>query len=366
MKRILHVTGTMNRAGAETMLMNIYREIDRKKYQFDFVVFTSVKSDFEDEIKSLGGKIYVINEKNAIKRFLKLRKLLSDHKEYQVVHCHTNFSNAFHLLSARLAKVKKRIAHSHNTTDKSRNVFVSFFYHKIAKAFINGLSTHYVSCGKEASKLLFYKNKSVLVIPNSVDVYKLADYGESSKNYINNLFNLTNEQLKIIQVGRLQPEKNHLFSIEIAKELRESNVDFRMFFLGVGLLESKLKEKVKEYGLEKIVSFLGIREDVPQFMGGADIMLLPSFYEGFPVVLVESQAVGVPSLISNMISSEVDLGSKTIHFEEIKDSYIWSEKIKEIVALPETDKKERIESIVEKGFDIKTNAKSLIEFYNLN
>lgn len=366
MKRILHVTGRMNRAGAETMLMNIYREIDREKYQFDFVVFTSVKGDFDDEIKSLGGKIHVIDEKNTIKRFFKFKRMLQMHKEYQIIHCHTNFSSAFHLLGARLTNVKKRIAHSHNTTDKSRNVFLSFFYHKVAKSLINSLSTHYVSCGEKASNLLFYKTKSVLIIPNSVDVSKLSDYGDNSNEYVNELFNLTKEQLKIIQVGRLQPEKNHLFSIEIAKELQKSNIDFRMFFLGVGILEKKLKERVREYGLEEVVLFLGIREDVPLFMGGADIMLLPSFYEGFPVVLVESQAVGIPSLVSDKVSEEVDLKTKTIYFEDVEDCLKWSEKIKKIVSLPKTIKKERVKSIIERGFDIKTNAKSLIDFYNSN
>ena len=364
MKRILHVTGTMNRAGAETMLMNIYRELDRENYQFDFVVFTSEKGDYDDEIKSLGGIIHVIEEKRVLMRILKLKKLLLTNKKYQIIHCHTNFSNAFHILSARLANVKKRIAHSHNTTDKSRSGFVSFFYHAIAKYMINKLSTHYVSCGKEASNLLFYRNKSVLMIPNSVDVSELSGYESSHENYIEELFGLKKKQLKLIQVGRLQSEKNHLFSIEIAKKLKQSNIDFKLFFLGVGELEEELKRIVFEDELQDVVLFLGIRKDVPQFMAGSDIMLLPSYYEGFPVVLVESQAVGMPSIVSETVSNEVDLGVDMVYFESIDNSSNWVKKIEEINSLPRMNKENRVRSIIEKGFDIKNNTKKLIDFYN--
>lgn len=364
MKRILHITGSMNRAGAETMLMNLYREIDRTKHQFDFVVFTGEKADYEDEIISLGGKVHKINESNPLKRVITLKTLLKSNKDYQIVHCHTNFSNALHLLAAKFANVKKRIAHSHNTVDRSHNRIIRFFYHSISKFIINNVATHFVSCGQEASDLLFYKNKKVLLIPNSVDVILLSDYENTHKNYVNEMFSLDDNVLKLIQVGRLQTEKNHKFTIEVANLLKSKGVNFKLFFLGVGELECILKNKVTELNLEKEIIFLGVRSDVHEFMAGSDILLMPSLYEGFPVVLVESQAVGIPSLISNSISHEVDLSVGKIVFEEITKPQLWVNQITNLINLEKTTIKERIKILTNKGFDTKANAKFLLEFYN--
>jgi glycosyltransferase EpsF len=364
MKKILHITGSMNRAGAETMLMNLYREIDKTKYQFDFVVFTDKKNDYEDEVISLGGKIHKINESSPLKRFNALKILLKSNNDYQIVHCHTNFSNALHLLAAKFANVKKRIAHSHNTVDKSHNKIIRFFYHSISKFIINNIATHFASCGQGASDLLFYKNKKVLLIPNSVDVISLSNYENTHKNYVNEKFNIDDNVLKLIQVGRLQNEKNHEFTIEIANLLKSSGVNFKMFFLGVGELENMLKNKVSELNLVKEVLFLGMRSDVPEFMAGSDIMLMPSLYEGFPVVLVESQAVGIPSLISNSISREVDLSVGKIFFEEITKPQIWVNQITNLINFKKKTIKERTKMLTNKGFDIKGNAKFLLEFYN--
>ncbi|MFC4739518.1 glycosyltransferase [Flavobacterium ponti] len=366
MKRILHITGSMNRAGAETMLMNLYREIDRTEYQFDFVVFTNKKTDYEDEIISLGGRIYKINESNPLKRFKALKHLFITNEDYQIVHCHTNFSNALHLLAAKFAKVKKRIAHSHNTVDKSHNKTIRFFYHSISKFIINNVATHFVSCGQEASDLLFYKNKKVLLIPNSVDVTSLSNFENTHKNYVNEMFNLESTVLKLIQVGRFQNEKNHEFTIEIANLLKSKGVNFKMFFLGVGELEHILKNKVSELNLEKEVVFLGIRSDVPEFMAGSDILLMPSLYEGFPVVLVESQAVGIPSLISDLISREVDLGVGKIFFEDITKPQIWVDQINNVMNSKKISTIDRLDIITKKGFDTKSNVQFLLEFYNSN
>lgn len=364
MKRILHITGTMNRAGAETMLMNIYREIDRENYQFDFVVFNNFKNDFEDEIIALGGRLYKLNFTNPISRLLALKRLLTETNQYQVVHCHTNFSNAFHLLAAKLAGVKKRIAHSHNTTDKSQNILIRAIYQKVSKLLINKLATDFVSCGEGASSLLFYKHKEILVIPNSVKVSQFVQYEIDCKNYVADMYNLSNDCLKIVQVGRMQSEKNHLFSIEIAKRLKEENFNFKLFFIGIGELEKDLKNKVAQYNLRDVILFLGIRKDVPQFMAGSNVMLMPSFYEGFPVVLVESQAVGLPAIISNTISSEVDLGVNAIFFKNIHSVEDWISEIKLLKEKKVMSKNGRTKKIADKGFDSVANAKFLIDFYN--
>jgi len=367
MIQILQVTGNMNRGGAETMILNLYREIDRSQCQFDFIVFSELKGDYDDEIIKLGGQIHVIKASNSIRRMLALKHFLLQNPQYQIIHCHTNFSNAFHLFAAKQAGVRMRIAHSHNTIDHSRNKLVSFFYHRISKYIINRAATNFLSCGVKASNLLFPSQKDVLVIPNSIDVYNYADISLNQKNYIKYKFKHLNAKIKINQIERMQTEKNYKFSIEIAKELKIQGVNFIMFFIGRGELKDALTELISRYNLENQIIFLGLRSDIAQLVAGADIMLMPSLYEGFPVVLVESQAAGLPALISDTISSEVDLGVNSIFFESLKETpEKWVNQIVNITMIPKISIHERSRILIDKGFDTKINAKKLIKFYNQN
>lgn len=363
-KRVLQVTGSTNRGGAETMIMNLYRKLDRTKFQFDFVVFGE-KGDFDEEIQDLGGTVHYIRTKYMLKREFLLWKILKNNKEYQIIHCHTNFSNAFHILVASFCGVKMRVSHSHNTSDFSRNIMIRYFYHSISKFIINLFSTHFLACGIEASKFLFYKNKKVLILPNSVDVELLSNIGILNRNYINNLNVNFKDCIKIIQVGRFVTEKNYIHSLQIANELKSRNIRFKFFIVGRGELELDLRETVKEFDLENYVIFMGVRNDVPYLMAGSDVMIMPSFYEGFPVVLVEAQAVGLKCLISNLISSEVELNIGLIKFLDLKEGISkWADELLTITAQKNKNKEDwKTEKIKEQGFDTKENIKYLENFY---
>ncbi|MBV7440788.1 glycosyltransferase [Weeksellaceae bacterium TAE3-ERU29] len=363
MKRILHITGQMNRAGAETMLMNLYRNIDKSKFQFDFISFSSEKGDFDEEIKSLGGKVYNISAQNFISRMLKLQKFIKNHPEYKIIHCHTLLSNAFHLYVAKRAGIKFRITHSHNTSDKSKHKLILSIYKMFSTYIINKYTTHFIACGQAAANFLFPKQKEVLILPNSVNTKKLAFIGLNKKNYIENEFGF--KGLKIIQIGRLEPVKNHLFSIRLANYMKNNYKNpFKFFFVGKGSLLNELKKEVNENNLSNQVEFLGLRSDIPELMSGADVMILPSFHEGFPVVLVESQSVGLPALISDSISSEVDLKLGLVDFANLNDSLSkWSDALTNYNK-ENMEMEKRLISLSNKGFDINNNTKVLEKLYN--
>lgn len=365
MDLILHITGTMDRAGAETMLMNLYREMDRSQIQFDFVSFGPKKGDYEDEITELGGKVYHIVETNPLKRMIALKNLLQEHPEYKIMHCHMLFSNAFHVVAGKMAKVPYRISHSHNTSAKVSNKIVATMYHYLSRRLISRYSTHFIGCGKEASEFLFPNQKEVLILPNSINTEEFATIGESHKDYINSTFYLDDKVLKIIQVGRLQKVKNHKFSIAIAKKLQDRGVAFRMFFIGQGELYEEIEKQIKEQDLPDGVLLLGLRTDIPELMAGADVMLMPSLHEGFPVVLVESQAVGLPAVISNRIAAEVDLGVDLVKFKALEDTEdAWIEEIKHLQLNQKLNKDQRLNILEQKGFNVKANAKRLTALYN--
>lgn len=357
--RVLQIIGKMDRAGAETMLMNLYRHIDRTQVQFDFITFTKAKGDYDDEIQTLGGKIIPLSASNSIQRMFELNSFLKRHSEYQIVHSHVSLNNAFHLLAAKQAGVKHRISHSHNTSN-GEMIGIKKIYELWAKKLINSLSTHKISCGKEAAKYLFNTTERVWLLNNAIDLEKYLEIAKNNKEYWSTLRKV--KGLKLIQVGRLNDVKNHQFSLEIAKNLKNKGVEFTFFIVGQGPLEISLKEKVKEYALTDNVFFLGVRDDVPQLMAGADIMLMPSLHEGFPVVLVESQAIGIETIASSNISSEVDLGLNLISFQDINfvDDWVstilnWEKSIQS---------SDRIFSLLkEKGFDVKSNAEDLKDYY---
>lgn len=367
MIRILHISGRMDRAGAETMVMNLYRSIDRNHYQFDFVVFSNQQGDYDKEIVQLGGKIHVIATSNQVKRFFALKKLLQEHPEYRIIHSHTLLSSAFHLLAAKLANVKMRIAHAHSTNDSDNKNFIGILYKVLARRIIHVVATHFIACGEAAAKFLFPYQKDILLLPNAIDTSYFADIGNKKNNYLNQLYNLNNDCLKIIQIGRLQPVKNHVFSIQIAKELKKNNILFRMFFVGQGELQKEIEMLIHQNNLLNEIVLMGLHSDIAQIMAGADVLVMPSLHEGFPVVLVESQSVGLPALISGAVSPEVDLKVDLVSFESLKSEISqWIEKIILLKKEQKIDTKLRLAKIAKQGFDIHSSVKLLIKLYNSN
>jgi glycosyltransferase involved in cell wall biosynthesis len=359
MQRILHIVGKMDRAGAETMLMNLYRHIDRTQVQFDFITFTKEKGDYDDEIFVLGGRIFPIIANNSIERMFKLTNFLKQNTEYHIVHAHMLLNNSFHLLAAKKAGIQHRISHSHSTSNGERTLSLAF-YEKISKFLNRQLATQRIACGKEAAEYLFNTTNNVWLLNNGIDLEKYSEISKNNKEYWSALGKVNG--LKLIQVGRLNNVKNHKFSLEIAKNLKEKGVEFTFFIVGQGPLENFLKEKVKEDILTDCVHFLGVREDVPELMAGADLMLMPSLHEGFPVVLVESQAVGLSSMVSDKIANEVDLNLGLIQFKSLKKIESWVESLKNF-QIPAVSKNEIFNTLQVSNFDVRKNAQNLLKFY---
>lgn len=358
-KRILHVIGKMDRAGAETMLMNLYRHIDRTQIQFDFVTFTEETGDYDAEILDMGGKIIPIIATNPINRMLKLQYFLKKNPQYKIVHAHMLLSNAFHLLAAKTAGVKHRISHSHNTSNGHSNA-IKKAYEQWALIVNRQVATYRIACGELASHYLFGTTKNVLLLPNAVDIEKMMTVARNSRNYIDREFG--SNGLKIIQVGRLSDVKNHQFSLKIAEELKNRDIDFTLYIVGQGPLENSLKQRVRDKSLSDNVKFLGVRTDITELMASADYMIMPSLHEGFPVVLVESQTVGLKAIVSEQVSTEVDLGLGLVDFLPIDSADDWANYLlASRDSIPTDDEIFKVLKL--NGFDAATNAQQLTQLY---
>ena len=358
-QRVLHIVGKMDRAGAETMLMNLYRNIDRNQIQFDFVTLTSETGDYDTEIIELGGKIFPIVASDPVKRMLMLQNFLKRHPEYAIVHAHTLLSNAFHLLAAKGAGVQHRISHSHSTSNGKANL-AKKIYEKWALVTNRKLATHKIGCGELAANYLFGTTKDVWLLPNAVDVENMIKVANESRNYISQKF--SDNSVKIIQVGRLSEVKNHQFSLKIVEQLVKRKVDFTLYIVGQGPLENDLKQMVKDKSLVDNVKLLGVRTDITELMASADFMIMPSLHEGFPVVLVESQAVGLKALVSDQVSTEVDLGLGLIDFLSIESVEDWASALSDSRNVI-SSKQRTLEVLKSQGFDASTNAQVVTSFY---
>ncbi|WP_227687328.1 glycosyltransferase [Psychrobacter fjordensis] len=363
-QRVLHIVGKMDRAGAETMLMNLYRHIDHSQIQFDFITFTDEVGDYDAEIKALGGRIIPILASHSLTRMLKLKRFFKQNPDYHIVHAHMLLNNAFHLLAAKSAGVQHRISHSHSTSNGKTNI-VKKIYEQWALITNRTLATKRISCGDHAANYLFGTTKDVWLLPNAVDIQKMMTVANQSRHYIDQEFGAKgfgDKGLKIIQVGRLNEVKNHQFSLEIAEQLKKRQIDFTLYIVGQGQLAARLKQQVKDKSLCSNVKFLGLRTDITELIASADYMIMPSLHEGFPVVLVESQTVGLTALVSDQVSPEVDLGLGLVQFLPIHSAKEWVDcllKPKDI----RPNEKEITEALTLYGFSAAINAEKLTQMY---
>ncbi|QDY44832.1 glycosyltransferase family 1 protein [Planococcus glaciei] len=303
--RILQVLASLDIGGAEMMIMNIYRNIDKSKIQFDFVVNDQIQQyAFESEIESMGGRIYRI-PRYKITNYLAYKKvwedLLLEHPEWQVIHGH-HTSPAFIYLPIAKRLKRNTIAHSH--TAGSGESFKSKL--KILTRYpIRHMADYLFSCSALAGEWMFGKKKKIYVLNNAIDTNKFL-FSTSSREEKRLELQLENKFV-IGHVGRMYPEKNHFFLIDIFDSIYKQNNNTVLLLIGDGKLRSQLEKKVMELNLSENVIFTGIRNDIPELMQAMDLFLFPSLYEGLPVTLIEAQASGLPCVVSNTVTEETKI-----------------------------------------------------------
>ena len=290
---------------------------------------------------------------------LKLHKFLRQNPEYKIVHAHTLLSNAFHLSAAKGAGIENRISHAHSTSNGQSNT-ARKIYEKWALITNNRLATQKIACGQQAAEYLFNASEGVWILPNAVDIKKMVTVANQSRDYISKEFK--DNDIKVLQIGRLNEVKNHQFSIEIAEELKGQDTDFTIYFVGQGPLENALKEQVKKRGLEDKIVFLGLRTDITELMASADYMIMPSLHEGFPVVLVESQVTALKAIVSDEVSNEVDFNLGLVEFLSLNSVKDWANCLLQSDR-PTPNDKEIVEALEQRGFDVTSSAKKLSKFY---
>ena len=313
--------------GVESVIMNYYRHLDHSKVQFDFICDEDSTRIPYDEIKKLGGRVFLVPKYQNLSKYLKALEKLFKENQYRIVHSNINTLSVFPLYAAKKAGVPIRISHSHSTSNPKewkRNLIKN-----ILRPFSKRYATDYFACSEVAGRYLFgnkaFDRGEVKIIHNAIDVEKFK-FDEVARKKLRKEFGIKDSTVVIGHVGRFVQQKNHTFLVDVFNEYHKKNLDSKLLLVGSGPLEDEIKKKVERLGFKDSVLFLGQRDDINKLYSVMDIFCLPSLYEGLPVVGVEAQAAGLPTIFSNRISEEVIVSSYA-KIVSIQDTGFYIEKI---------------------------------------
>lgn len=363
--KVLYVNGgLMKRGGIESYMMNYYRHFERDKIQIDFVVLGFEKGDYDDEIQALGGKIYHIPKKSKdYLGYIKgLREIFST-GQYRIVHSHLDAMSMTVLKQAQKCNVPIRIAHSHNTQHLTNN-FIKVQINEYARKRIKNYATQLFACSEAAGRWLF-ENKAVdegkvNIIKNAIDINKFI-FNEEKRKELRKELNINENEFVIGHIGRFDYQKNHEFLLDVFANVLKTTANAKLVLVGDGDLRREIENKISMLNIKNNVILLGVREDVNNLYNVFDLFVLPSHFEGLPVVLVEAQTNGLPCVVSNTITKEAKATNK-IRFLSFNSIELWTKTIVGFLSMKinrNIDKKQ----IADLGYDINFEVEKLQEMY---
>ena len=363
--KVLHVVNRMVLAGAETMIMNLYETIDRQEVQFDFVVHESQPGSYDERIKELGGTIYVMPKYRVFNHrayCAAWRHFFKTHPEYSIVHGHLRSTASLYLAEAKKAGFFT-IAHSHSTSNgRGLQAMIKGFLQKSIVKYSDIL----MGCSQEAGEWLYgneaIKEKPFYILNNGIHLERFQFNMEKRRN-IRNQYSISDNRLLLGHIGRFDVPKNHHFLVDLANKLKEEDPKTMFMFVGDGPLKSDIQKKIEDLGIEENIITVSEVKNIEDYYSAFDCFLMPSLYEGLPLTLIEAQANGLPCLVSNRITKDVDQTS--LISREVIDKGIqpWSAFILSNIDLRNESQFDAQSALIKAGFDVKQNAQWLESMY---
>ncbi|MBR2589954.1 MAG: glycosyltransferase family 1 protein [Clostridia bacterium] len=358
-KRILLIVHEMNRGGIETLLMNIFRTIDREKIIFDFVVHVSEECDYDAEIKELGGIIYHCPDYKIWNHLLYKhwwKKFLAEHPDYDIIHSHLFTIAKVHL---RIAKRMNRvtIVHSHIS---SRGSGIKAFIRRVYTTNINSCCDYKFACSKVAAEYLFGEQaENAYIIKNGI-IAKNYIYDEQTRIRIRESLGVADDEIVIGNVASINARKNQKFILDVLQVLLARGLKYRFVCLGKSHVGNAYEEYAAQLGVADKVHFVGVQSNVNEWLQAFDIYMMPSLYEGLPVAAVEAQAAGLRCLLSDTISAETDITGLVDFMSLETPKEQWAQTI---INMTPYERKDMYATIAAAGYDIQTSTDWLTDFY---
>lgn len=360
MKRLLCIVSSMNMGGAETFLMKIYRKIDKEAYQFDFVV--NEDGVYDNEIKEMGGFIYKIpmHSVSLLKAFIGLSQIVRKHGYKYVLKMSSTPIGVFDIIAAKTGGAKYTVMRSCNSASEESTI--KLIINRALRPLLNRCVDIEIAPSKLAAEYTFGKRQvcmeKVKIIHNAIEFTKYK-YDEKKRLQVRAELDIE-DKMVIGHIGRFSQQKNHEFLIDIFKAVLERKENAVLLLVGQGKLVSVVKEKVKNLGLTDKVQFLGVKTEIQGLLSAMDVMVLPSFYEGMPNVVIEAQAAGLPCVISDSITREANLIGKVYYVSLDANPAVWADKILQVKDFADRKKDYSIE-MRKKGYDIECEAKKFLQ-----
>ena len=363
--RILHMIGSLNIGGSQAMVVNLYKNIDREKIQFDFILDHPSEVFFKETVESLGAKVYEMPTFNGL-NFRQIKKewnkFFEEHPEYKVLHSHVRSYASLYIPIAKKHGLKT-IIHSHSTSNGSG---ISAIIKRLMQSSLKRRADYLFACSEESGKWLFgekaIRKSNYYMIPNAVDTKKFA-FKNDVRCKTRESLGISNDSIAYGHVGRLHPSKNHAFLLDVFAELLKKQPNAKLLLVGDGELRGEIEAKISELKINDSVFMLGARNDVDEVLQAIDVFLFPSNWEGLPVTVVEAQASGLPCFISDTITKDVNTSSLVKYLPIDKGTTVWVDEL----TSANLSRKNVIEDIKKAGFDIEESAYNISDFYiNLN
>ena len=365
--KILQVGLSRNIGGVETYLIEQYRHLDRSRIDYDFInMIGETKIAFEDEIKDNGNRIYniVSRGKNPLKHYWQWIKFFYRYaKFYDAIVFNT--CDLYHMCPLFLAKVfnvKIRIIHSHNSSNDKKENFLRKILIKINKFLMNISATNYWACSTEAGLWMFGKNKKFKIINNLIDSRKYI-YNVDAREKIRKNLNIE-DKFVMGHIGRFSYQKNHVFLIKIFNEIHKKDKNSVLLLIGGKTGNQSYYQEsinlVNKMGLDDNVYFLGMQKNVADYYQAMDCFILPSRFEGLPIVGIEAQAAGLKIFLSDIITKEVQITDLVEYVSLNESPSIWAEKI---LKSKKYNRANMYKKIVNAEYDVEIGNKIFQEYF---
>lgn len=355
-KRLLCIVGSMNAGGAETFLMKVYRKLDRSKYQMDFAVAVSEEGYYDEEILSLGGRIYHIVPKSRgmIRNFTSICSLVRENKYQYVLRNSQHSLSALELLAAKLGGAERCIYRSSNSDAENAGRL-----HRLCMFMPRFFANVRIAPSTEAAQFMFGKNSVASgrthLIHNAVDLHQFW-YDKTGAAEIRQELGIEGKMV-IGHVGRLNVQKNHGFLLEVFSQIAEQKPNAVLLLVGKGELEPEIREKAKTLGIADRVIFTGVRSDIPQILSAMDVFVFPSLYEGMPNTVIEAQATGLPCVIADTITREADI-TGLVEYLPLSDPEHWAKVALEAAKQPRRDTRQ---DFLDHRYDIQSTVEDFVK-----
>ena len=358
MTKVLYVHGgLLVRGGTEAVMLNYFRNLDPTCVHVDFMVHGFGQGVHDEEILASGSQIFHVIPKgeNPGKNAEQIRKVLTEN-HYDIVHSHMDCGNAQVLKIAKACGVPVRISHSHNTGIQTANPLKKL-YNTLEKHKIPKYATHLFACSDLAGKWLY--GKGYTVIPNAIDVKKFA-FDPVLRSQLRQELTIADDEIVIGHIGRFVYQKNHAQLITIFAALLKTQPKAKLLLIGDGELFDTIKKECDSLGITGNIIFTGAISNPAAYMQAMDCFVLPSHFEGLPMVMVEAQAAGLPVLASDVITTKSKLTPLVSFLSLQEDSSVWANAL---IRLSAEGRQDTRQQLISQGFDIGENAKKMQLFY---